>query len=293
MRHTITVLCTMMLMYALPGTVSAQTPQPAVTEAGNNAATRGATRACAECHDDSEAKVHVYHGDCLACHTDAENHAQAETPRKVKVAFPETAQCLACHVKDSRRMNFTFAEHNRAGIQCSDCHGMHSPKVKTLSVSMAKAGKEAALCATCHQDVQARFNMPSHHPVKEGGLSCIGCHDPHAGKQVTLASRTDQCLTCHQRIRGPQAFEHAPVAEDCATCHDPHGSPNRKLLQVAQPMLCLQCHSLPNVRHGQTALNTATTAAIVGERVSGAVLRNCTACHSQVHGSSHDEHLRY
>lgn len=135
--------------------------------------------------------------------------------------------------------------------------------------------------------------MPSHHPVKEGALSCTGCHDPHEGKQVRLASRNDKCLSCHQRQRGPQAFEHVPVTEDCANCHNPHGTPNRKLLNIAQPMLCLQCHSLPNNRHGQTGSTNATAAGVLAERVSGAVLRNCTACHGQIHGSSHDQHLRY
>lgn len=241
---------------------------------------------CVECHE-SESKTHVYHGDCATCHTGADTHAQAEKPKTAKVGLPDTQQCLACHATDSKRMNFTFAEHNRAGIQCSNCHGLHTPKVKALSAGMEKAGKTTALCATCHQDVLARFNMRSHHPVKEGGLTCTNCHDPHGGKQLTLAGKTAQCTQCHQAERGPHAFEHAPVAEDCATCHDPHGSPNRKMLNLAQPMLCLQCHSVAGNRHG--AAGTGTNNQII----SATALRNCSSCHGAPHGSHVDQHLRF
>jgi predicted CXXCH cytochrome family protein len=75
------------------------------------------------------------------------------------------------------------------------------------------------------------------------------------------------------------------VVEECTICHNPHGSPNRRLLDIAQPMLCLQCHSIADNRHGQTGA--------AGARIGGAVLRSCTNCHSAIHGSSQDEHLRY
>lgn len=241
---------------------------------------------CVECHE-SESKTHVYHDDCGSCHANAENHAKAEKPKSVKIGRPEATQCLTCHETDKRRMHFSIAEHNKAGVQCSDCHGTHSPKVKTLNAAMEKAGKNTALCATCHQDVLARFSMTSHHPVKEGGITCTGCHDPHAAAQATLGAKTELCTKCHQAMRGPHVFEHPPAAEDCTTCHDPHGAPNRRLLQVAQPMQCLQCHSIAGNRHGQAGATNNT------QRISGAVLRDCMSCHGAVHGSSTDQHLRH
>lgn len=57
-------------------------------------------------------------------------------------------------------------------------------------------------------------------------------------------------------------------------------------------MLCLQCHSVAGNRHGQPE-GRANAAASTTSRISGAQLRNCAACHYQVHGSSQDEHLRY
>lgn len=252
---------------------------------------------CINCHE-TEAKTHVYHGDCVSCHSNSSAHASNEEAREaggaaaaklknVLAGKAESKQCLNCHEKDNQRMHFAFAEHNKAGVQCSDCHGTHSPKVKTLNAAQVKGGKTTALCATCHQDILAKFNLPSHHPVKEGGVTCTGCHDPHASKQTRLTGKTELCTSCHQAVRGPHVFEHAPVVEDCTTCHDPHGAPNRKLLSVAQPMQCLQCHSIAGNRHGQTAATNNT------QIISGAVLRDCASCHGAVHGSSIDQHLRH
>lgn len=252
---------------------------------------------CVECHKTEAKTSHAFHGECNSCHVNAGDHAKAHEarekakgpnkPPKVVATKPESADCLACHESDKRRMHFAIAEHNKAGVQCRDCHGNHTPKVKTLNAGMEKGGKTTALCATCHQDVLAKFSMTSHHPVKEGGATCTGCHDPHASKQATLGAATAQCTSCHQAMRGPHAFEHPPAAEDCKNCHDPHGTPNKKLLTAAQPMQCLQCHSVAGNRHGQGGLVNNT------QRITGAVLRDCASCHGTIHGSSADQHLRF
>lgn len=254
---------------------------------------------CVECHQPEVTShgQHAYHGDCTSCHVSAVDHAKAEEaketaprgskPQSIRAGLPESKECLSCHKIDSRRMNFAFSEHNKAGVQCRDCHGNHTPRVKSLTAGMTKAGKDAALCASCHKDVAAKFNLRSHHPLREGGVSCKDCHDPHGGKQLTLASKTTQCTQCHQAERGPHAFDHAPVVEDCTTCHNPHGTPNRKLLNLAQPMLCLQCHSVAGNRHGNTGANTN------GQTISATALRNCTSCHNAPHGSHMDQHLRF
>ena len=251
---------------------------------------------CVECHKSEATKSHAFHAECSACHTNAGDHARNQEAREkakgakpaaVVATKPESEQCLACHESDKRRMHFAIAEHNKAGVQCRDCHGNHTPKVKTLNAGMEKGGKTTALCATCHQDVLAKFSMTSHHPVKEGGATCTGCHDPHASKQATLGAVTAQCTSCHQAVRGPHVFEHAPVVEACTTCHDPHGAPNKRLLSVAQPMQCLQCHSIAGNRHGQLAAANNT------QIISGSVLRDCVSCHGAIHGSATDQHLRY
>ena len=256
---------------------------------------------CVECHKGEATKSHAFHGECSSCHTNAGDHAKAHEAREkakgtkppaVVATKPDSKECLSCHEADKKRMHFAIAEHNKAGVQCRDCHGNHTPKVKTLNAGLEKGGKTTALCATCHQDVLAKFSMVSHHPVKEGGATCTGCHDPHASKQATLGAATAQCTSCHQAVRGPYAFEHPPAAEDCKNCHDPHGSPNKRLLTVAQPMQCLQCHSVAGNRHG-APVGAANAAVSNTSRISGSVLRDCVSCHGTIHGSSADQHLRF
>ena len=241
---------------------------------------------CLDCHE-VESQTHFYHGDCASCHVDAKTHATAGKSRRSLPGKPESTQCLACHETDKRRMHFSISEHNNAGVQCSDCHGIHQSKINKLNVSAVKGGKETALCATCHQDVLARFTMNSHHPVKEGGVTCTGCHNPHDSSQTMLGNKTDLCTSCHQAVQGPHAFDHPPAIEDCTICHDPHGSPIRRLLQTPQPMLCLQCHTPPSNRHGQSGQRDTTS------RITGALLRECSSCHNAIHGSGSDQHLRF
>jgi DmsE family decaheme c-type cytochrome len=253
-------------------------------------------KACTSCHDETEAKVHEYHSDCISCHTDAEAHRRSKKILPNKAIPSET--CLSCHATgkghsdDAHRMNFEVSDHSKAGVQCADCHGIHADKVsKQSNVADLKLDRNAKLCLTCHQEVLARFNMISHHPLKEGAITCTDCHNQHDSSKTTLGGKTEQCTMCHQAVRGPYVFEHPPAVEDCANCHNPHGTPNRRLIEFAQPMQCLQCHSLPNNRHGQTA--SSSTEDITTERISGAVLRNCYSCHAAIHGSSVDQHLRY
>jgi DmsE family decaheme c-type cytochrome len=269
MRILFTILTTCAgLMLGLPAAWAQNAPFAPI---GNEA--------CQTCHVAYEGhKINRYHSDCQACHTPQDKHL-AEGGRGT-VSLPAADNCLSCHQsKDHKHMNWAFSAHKKAKLDCRDCHGVHSPKIKELNVGMWKSDRNSQLCMSCHKDVAARMTMPSHHPVKEGGLSCVSCHDPHSGKQTHLAGKNTQCTQCHQNQRGPKVFAHAPVVEDCTTCHNPHGSPNRRLLQLAQPMLCLQCHSVTANNHGGTP--------------RGSQLRGCTNCHSAVHGSHSDPLLKY
>jgi DmsE family decaheme c-type cytochrome len=269
MRTFLSVLAAWASLSLASATALAQEPPPPT---GNEP--------CKTCHvPHEEHKVNVYHSDCVACHIPQSEHL--ELGGRGTVTLPGASNCLSCHQNnDHKRMNWSFSAHKKAKLECRNCHGLHSPKVKQLNVGMFKSDKNSALCMSCHKDVAAHMNMPSHHPVKEGALSCTSCHDPHSGKQTSLRGKNAQCTECHQAIRGPKVFAHAPVVEDCTLCHNPHGSPNRRLLRLAQPMLCLQCHSLSPQHGGQANLR-------------GAQLRGCTNCHSAVHGSHSDPTLKY
>ncbi len=236
--------------------------------------------ACKACHVTHEKhQRNVFHNDCEACHTATIAHL--DQGGRGNITFPDSGRCLICHqYNDHKRMHWMFSDHAKAGIECRQCHGNHSPKVRKQGSDMFRADRNSVLCMQCHQDIAARMRFRSHHPVREGALACTSCHDPHESDQTSLLGTNERCTRCHQSIRGPRVFEHAPVAEDCTICHDPHGSPNRRLLQLAQPMLCLQCHAIASNMHGRNGL-------------SGAQMRDCTNCHRAVHGSHIDPILQH
>jgi len=194
--------------------------------------------------------------------------------------LPATAQsltCLKCHTA-----NATFNLHNwNAGfhatneISCFDCHDVHvGPDLKVTPLATGK------LCFNCHKSIQAQFSMPSHHPLKEGRVFCVDCHDPHggfAGQNMLQASVKETCVQCHAEKRGPFLYEHADVAENCLNCHSSHGSVNSRLLNVREPFLCLQCHESHRI-------NTETGGSITIEQARAFYTR-CSDCHSTIHGS--------
>jgi len=254
---------------------------------------------CADCHaiiKGNKTRPEHDHGKCESCHTGGKAHRQALVrgePVKGTIEMPQNKECTSCHSKDKKLMNWSFSSHSKAGGSCTDCHAVHaSPLSKSSSLTASKMDKNSAVCVKCHQDVASSLNMSSHHPVKEGAMACASCHDVHGGTQTILKSKNEQCLSCHQAVRGPKVFEHAPVVEDCMSCHAPHGSASRRLLTVSQPAVCLQCHSIAQGKHGY-GTGVEPSAAPGDRRITGAVLRGCTNCHGAIHGSHQDPMLRY
>ena len=288
--------CLMLVSWQVAGDPagSARPEAEAVVASPLSKHTRGKT--CVACHktEGGPPSSTTHHGQsCESCHVDPVGGVVARVQTGESIKLPKVAECTSCHKKDRKLMNWEFSVHSKAGGICTDCHAIHTPPVtKTFSLSANKSGRRSATCLKCHQDAGAQFKMRSHHPVTEGGMSCLGCHDPHGSDHTALKSRSDQCLACHQSHRGPKVFEHAPVVEDCMNCHAPHGSPNRALLSVSQPSVCLQCHSVAQGKHGLSTEKGPGAAA--GTRsISGTVLRGCTNCHGAIHGSQQDPLLRY
>jgi DmsE family decaheme c-type cytochrome len=260
------------------------------------------SKSCLECHEDAvKAFDLTTHGPlsrknaqmCESCHGPASLHIQSGGETNL-IVRPNDASCLVCHMDGGDHahgskkmgMDWQFAEHKRAGVKCIDCHDAHSHAPKGLrgkpELQVQNMDAASSLCLSCHQEVLGRISMPSHHPIREGVMSCTSCHNPHANQSRQLLSKNETCFKCHQAQQGPFAREHQPVVEDCTICHDPHGSPTAKLAKVPQPMLCLQCHPLTMNRHQN-----------VGQNVSPAALRNCTACHGAIHGSDLEPYFRH
>jgi len=174
--------------------------------------------------------------------------------------------------------------HSAAGVTCTDCHSIHAyvsdnGQLKTTSIMDT--------CFGCHKDIRVDTMRASHHPIREGKITCIDCHEPHGtpnDNNIPTASVNEKCYECHAEKRGPFLWEHAPVRESCLTCHTPHGSNHQKLQRTSVPYLCQQCHS--NTRHPGT-LYDATRLPNTSSANNRVFERGCVNCHTNIHGSNH------
>ena len=138
----------------------------------------------------------------------------------------------------------------------------------------------------------ASSDLPSHHPVPEGRLTCTACHSPHKGSihiggGTSLLSENDICFRCHAAQRGPYVFEHEALREGCTTCHTAHGSVNAKLLNVRDANLCLKCH-FQQVSSGQLLIGGSDHTLRVQQGTCWTA-----GCHEAVHGSRVSPSLRF
>lgn len=262
---------------------------------------------CVGCHTASaDVPVHAIfqtvHGDiggggaatCLSCHGDSAGHATspADTPPEVShgprwksPAKLRVEACLACHSGGSA-LHWVGSEHQREGLACDSCHDSHRQQDPALQALSSQRD-----CLGCHARVQSELLLPSRHPIAEGKTSCGDCHNPHGSlgdASLRQLSLNANCQQCHQDIRGPFLWEHAPVSEDCGLCHRPHGSMHDRLLTARGPALCQQCHVAafhPSLPYGAEGLAG-------GSGNPNLLGRNCLNCHSQVHGSNHPSGAR-
>jgi DmsE family decaheme c-type cytochrome len=144
------------------------------------------------------------------------------------------------------------------------------------------------------------FSLESHHPLKEGKMTCTACHNPH-GEDIhkpaamPVGRVNETCAQCHKEQSRPHVFEHEALREGCIACHNVHGSINPKMLTERDNNLCLKCHA-------QVVSPTLPTGTMIGKMPhanfgASDFLKQGTCysagCHTAVHGSDVNSHLRY
>lgn len=232
---------------------------------------------CLTCHEDIVKAFNLTphkKENCGICHQGAEKHAEEGTKESIfsftteKKPAEKIKPCLACHHAEAG--HYASSPHGRSNLDCTACHSIHLSQEKP-SNPLASSVK---VCASCHQDIMAEFNLNERHRLREGILECISCHNPHEPTERPQLGGFKQqtCLQCHADKGGPFLYEHgASRVEGCTACHTPHGSPNRHLLiQQSISDLCFSCHGTAPAWHSRFT-STAT---------------NCTTCHVAIHGSN-------
>ena len=255
---------------------------------------------CAECHEaQTKSLAGTQHGKqafknlstqgCQSCHGPAAKHLEdpgnADFQPTLKKLSPVdlAARCQQCHAGGDHFF-WKGGRHAARGVTCTDCHSVHGFK---SAHGQLKTEREVDTCFACHADKRADAMRSSHHPLREGKMTCMDCHTPHGtsdGGNLSAESVNEKCYECHTEKRGPFLWEHAPVRENCLNCHTPHGSNHPKLQRTSVPYLCQQCHS--NTRHPGT-LYDATTLPGEARQTNRLFERACVNCHAAIHGSNH------
>jgi DmsE family decaheme c-type cytochrome len=320
MKTVVRIACVLLWLCALTFSLSCFA-QPAATAsaAPASAAPSNPDAVCTRCHDQGDAKpvLSIYqtrHGvkadrrtpTCQSCHGESQAHVKNEKGDDVRPAVDrafrahdlakgqaQTEACAACH-KNGQRVHWDGSKHQAAGVGCSDCHTVHTPKDRAVSRST-----QAEACFSCHKSERAQTHRVSSHPLNAGKMVCADCHNPHGSTGPALmkkASVNETCATCHADKRGPFLWEHSPVADSCMSCHTPHGSNITPLLKIRSPFLCQTCHtgdhagqvqSGANLQNGAiTTLNGTLPLASAPGRAQLAG-KACQNCHIQTHGSNH------
>jgi len=210
--------------------------------------------------------------------------------------------CMDCHAEIVRR--FPSSPHARVhpaslGQDNAGCESCHGPGSKHIEAGggfkfIINPGKNPEACLQCHLSARSEFQSLHHHPVLEGRMNCVQCHDPHGSDifkpagGLAMARHNESCAQCHREQTRPVLFEHPALREGCTICHNPHGSVNRKLLTESDPNLCLRCHAQRAGAQGQIYIGNSlhTTYMKMGTCWTA-------GCHTAVHGSNVDVRLRY
>jgi predicted CXXCH cytochrome family protein len=216
--------------------------------------------------------------------------------------------CLDCHANIARV--FPASPHARLRLEngqmrgqygCESCHGPASKHIAMAGTSgpdrfIINPGREPAACLKCHLETQAEFHFPQHHPVLEGKMNCVQCHDPHGmdimkpAGGLAMARLNENCAGCHREQTKPVIFEHPALREGCTSCHNPHGSINAKMLTIRDSNLCIRCHA-------QAATPGTGGQIYFGNINHTGFLRYGTCwtagCHTAVHGSNTQPYLIY
>jgi predicted CXXCH cytochrome family protein len=239
---------------------------------------------------------------CVAGTRSAQALVEAKAPdASMKGAkYVGTETCATCHEEEGRM--FKLSPHGRLTTKkadentaqgCEICHGPGSIHADNGGGKMGiiNPKKDPDICFSCHMEKKMEFRLPNHHPVLEGKMSCVDCHELHgpdaSPSGTAMESQVEMCTKCHKDQAGPFVFEHDALKEGCTVCHKVHGSINEKMLVARDANLCMRCHTQPNYGTGIIGSGGGHNSRLQGGTCYSA------GCHTDLHGSNYEPSLRY
>jgi predicted CXXCH cytochrome family protein len=241
----------------------------------------------------------------LSCSSLDTNRKTMAPPNIPGAEFVGSESCAECHESITR--NFRTATHarlkaegaNAKNIGCESCHGPGSLHIKSggAARTIVNPRRSPETCFQCHLEVRAQFQLPHHHPVLEGKMSCADCHNPHVGMPIkgggtnvqqslkgggmAFLTQNDTCFQCHTAQRGPFVYEHEALRQGCVVCHSPHGSVNQRQLNTRNQTLCLKCHFQQQIEPGHILIGDVDHSNFLPQGTCWSA-----GCHEEPHGSN-------
>lgn len=217
-------------------------------------------------------------------------HYRGTAPRDAqKVRSPRhqgRKSCVKCHELQSE----DHGKDVHRTVECEDCHG---PAPEHVLVDATKTNIEKRVtkdwCLVCHRQLDARpgafpqVAWRDHYKavgVKDEGVECIRCHDPHRPlflekpiAEAKLHPLVQRCRDCHAgrpNDRQERPASHPPTFE-CSSCHEKvtrHGGQSAhrgvqcttchlfikeseaagRIVRNTDPRFCLLCHAKADFR---------------------------------------------
>jgi DmsE family decaheme c-type cytochrome len=166
---------------------------------------------------------------CLDCHDDM-LESLTGTVHEIRTEDPGShVSCTGCHVGDVERH-----------ID-DDTYLLAIPSGTTVA-------QKASVCAACHVNSHQQ-NMEEYNVHAENDVSCIDCHQVHAGNTPYLLQKQDPqlCLDCHPKTEGDfaRSFRH-PVLDGivkCSECHLALDVTHRDPSFHGVGEVCIRCHN--------------------------------------------------
>jgi len=121
------------------------------------------------------------------------------------IGFPNYHSDGQIKEEDFEIGSFSQSKMHEKGVKCTDCHNVHSGKVKF---------QDNRLCTQCHLPTQYDSEKHHHHDKNKPGFSCVDCHMPgqyFMGRHF----RRDHSL----RIPRPDISKVTNSPNACNACH--------------------------------------------------------------------------